>query len=919
MASFSAPGYVINNWWPDGDNIVMDEVFLPAATFSLPAQSQMTEWNTIDVTDNSHPFRINLNPQFSFGANDGDNTIGFLGEAALNSQYGLSYANALAWAVTWSNFFTGRINECDVMLDSTLPWNLAPDNNNWFQSTVLHELGHCRGLGHYNSWLSIENSGVSKYLRGETLFKDDKQGIRQHASAVNERDMVIYNKWHNGSTPQWMTMSPTTLREGQTVNLNNISVENRGNLSLASSVRLGIYLSTNDFISTGDQLLNTGSWSSFSAHGASLFNWSAVIPTVNDCGTRWIGGIIDDNAAWAERYENNNAVTFTNGVAYTGSTYTPTSLTILLAEDAYEPNDSTGAAPTISLPFSASNLSIDQDLESDYYRVVVPGSGTFSISATFSDSLGDINLRLLNSSGTTLASSLSTTNNESITYNVTSAAGGTYYIRVYGWGSGSCNKYSLTASFARPDLTTISPGVSDATLLTGQSFTASATARNQGAGYAASTTLRYYRSTNSIISTGDTQLTTDFVSALVAGGTSPETATVSAPATAGTYWIGACVDAIAGETNAFNQCSAAVQITVATPPDLVTINPGVSNTAPNPGASFIASADVVNQGGSPSASTTLRYYRSTDSIISTADAEIATDFVIGLAPSGTSAELAVVSAPTTPGTYWIGACVDAVADESPTNNQCSTGVAITVPVPIVSDKIGVWRNKLFFLDLNGNNVWEPGTDGLVSFGSSTDLPVVGDWNGDGVDDVGIRRGNLFFLDLNGNRIWEPGIDGIFAFGSSTDIPVIGDWNGDGTDDFGVRRNNLFFLDLNGNRVWEPGIDGIFAFGSSTDTPVIGDWNADGTDDFGIRRNNLLFLDLNGNRVWEPGIDGIFAFGSSTDTPVIGDWNADGTDDFGIRRNNLFYLDLNGNRVWEPGIDGVFAFGTSSDTPIAGKW
>lgn len=39
-AMSNASAYVVNNFWPDGDNIVMDDVFLPAATWSNPAQFQ---------------------------------------------------------------------------------------------------------------------------------------------------------------------------------------------------------------------------------------------------------------------------------------------------------------------------------------------------------------------------------------------------------------------------------------------------------------------------------------------------------------------------------------------------------------------------------------------------------------------------------------------------------------------------------------------------------------------------------------------------------------------------------------------------------------------------------------------------------------------------------------------------------------
>ncbi len=435
-----AHAWVIGNWWSDGDDIVMDDVFLPAATWSAPAQFQMSEFNEIDTTDNSHPFRINLNPQFSFGANDGDNTIGFLDEAGLMSEYGLSYANALAWTACWSS---GTIVECDVMLDPTLPWNLGPDDSNWFQSTVLHELGHVRGLDHYNGFQSMQNSGQSKYLRNETLYMDDRDAIRQHASFIPERDIAIFNKWHDGAVPQWMSMSPTSLREGENIQLNNITVENRGSMSFDSTVQFGIYLSDNMTISTADELLNTGSFDDFGVFSYSTFNWSAQIPTIDDCGTYYIGGIIDDTGAWAERYEGNNAVTFTDGVAFTGTAYTPTSLELSLAEDAFEPNDSPAAASAIVLPFVAGGLSIDEDQQQDYYGFGLACGMRVDTDVLFSHASGDIDLQLGNTSNPAIASSTSSTDNESILVDLDA---GSYFIRVFGDGAGSCNRYSMTVT-----------------------------------------------------------------------------------------------------------------------------------------------------------------------------------------------------------------------------------------------------------------------------------------------------------------------------------------------------------------------------------------------------------------------------------------------------------------------------------------
>ncbi len=119
-----------------------------------------------------------------------------------------------------------------------------------------------------------------------------------------------------------------------------------------------------------------------------------------------------------------------------------------------------------------------------------------------------------------------------------------------------------------PDLIVESPSVSDNTLTTGQSFTLSAMVRNQGTGSSAATTLRYYRSSNSTISTSDTEIGTDTVNGLSASGTSAESISLNAPSSAGTYYYGACVESVSGESDTGNNCSDAVSVTVAmaTPP-----------------------------------------------------------------------------------------------------------------------------------------------------------------------------------------------------------------------------------------------------------------------------------------------------------------------------------------------------------------
>ena len=251
---------------------------------------------------------------------------------------------------------------------------------------------------------------------------------------------------------------------------------------------------------------------------------------------------------------------------------------------------------------------------------------------------------------------------------------------------------SVTVVVAGPDLVVASPSVSDSSLAAGAGFTLSATVRNDGDGDAPATTLRYYRSTDATITTSDTSVGTDAVAELSASATSDESVGLTAPSSPGTYYYGACVAAVAGESDTSNNCSSSVAVNVLDPqlpvvnePDLVVASPSVSDNGPAAGASVTLSATVRNDGDGDSPATTLRYYRSTDATITTSDTAEGTDAVGALSVSGTSAESISVTAPSSPGTYYYGACVVTVTDESDTTNNCSSSVQVTVPQPVYPD------------------------------------------------------------------------------------------------------------------------------------------------------------------------------------------------------------------------------------------
>ena len=343
-----------------------------------------------------------------------------------------------------------------------------------------------------------------------------------------------------------------------------------------------------------------------------------------------------------------------------------------------------------------------------------------------------------------------------------------------------------------PDLAVGSPSVSDSYPTAGTTLTLSATVRNNGNGDSAATTLRYYQSTDSTIATSDTEVGTDAVAALAAAGTSAESISLTVPATAGTYYCGACVDAVEDESDTINNnCSSSVTVTVLVyvqqiqgQPDLEVGTPTVDNTSPETEASITLSATVSNTGNAESPATTLRYYQSTDTTITTSDTEVGTDAVAALAAAGTSAESISLTVPATAGAYYYGACVDAVTDESDATDNCSASVKVDVLTPQTTLTLTAIQEPLFqdpsTLEVSPNSV------NLAVGGTATLSATIKDANGHSIQvDQGDGRGGFVVY-------WETGdsavatVDGATAsIGGTTTVTgvaagtatITGGWNG----------------------------------------------------------------------------------------------------------------------------------------------
>ena len=170
---------------------------------------------------------------------------------------------------------------------------------------------------------------------------------------------------------------------------------------------------------------------------------------------------------------------------------------------------------------------------------------------------------------------------------------------------------------------------------------------------------------------------------------------------------------------------------------------------------------------------------------------------------------------------------------------------------------------------------DPTTTITINFGRRGDLAVVGDWDGDGIDTIGVFRPSTsqWFLTNSKNvNNSSPAADvPVFTFGSAGDLPLAGDWDGDGIDTIGVFRPsiNTFFL-RNSNSGGAADIS--FAFGIAEDLPLAGDWNGDGIDTIGVLRPSVNIFFLSNVNAFDPANTFFFNFGQTGDLPLAGDWN-----------------------------------------------
>ncbi len=173
------------------------------------------------------------------------------------------------------------------------------------------------------------------------------------------------------------------------------------------------------------------------------------------------------------------------------------------------------------------------------------------------------------------------------------------------------------------------------------------------------------------------------------------------------------------------------------------------------------------------------------------------------------------------------------------------------------------------------------------FGMKGGTPVSGDFNGDGVTDVGVFRDGQWFIDVNGNGVWDEG-----DLWAKLRLPR----RQAGRRRLGRRRQGR-------HRHLRPGLGRRSAahrpragFARFVEQALRHAKERAAAAKPGHDGQAGVEADLAGPTRADL-IDHVFHYGTPRDVPLVGDWNGDGTDTIAVFRDGWWYLDVDGDGKW----------------------
>ncbi|MFN0033590.1 MAG: FG-GAP-like repeat-containing protein [Saprospiraceae bacterium] len=222
-----------------------------------------------------------------------------------------------------------------------------------------------------------------------------------------------------------------------------------------------------------------------------------------------------------------------------------------------------------------------------------------------------------------------------------------------------------------------------------------------------------------------------------------------------------------------------------------------------------------------------------------------------------------------------------------------------------------------------------------SFCYGTEVPLVGDFNGDGKDDIAtFTRGaaaDVFVALSDGAKFIGTAVKWHNLFCVGTETPLVGDFNGDGKDDIATFTRgtaaDVFVALSDGTQFNGTGSKWHNSFCYGAEIPLVGDFNGDGNDDIATFTRGTsadVFVALSdGTKFNGTSIKWHNSFCYGTEIPAVGDFNGDSKDDIATFTRgtsaNVFVALSNGSAFEGTGVKWHDYFCFGSEPPIVGRF
>ena len=207
----------------------------------------------------------------------------------------------------------------------------------------------------------------------------------------------------------------------------------------------------------------------------------------------------------------------------------------------------------------------------------------------------------------------------------------------------------------------------------------------------------------------------------------------------------------------------------------------------------------------------------------------------------------------------------------------------------------------------------------TSFGLPGDVPLPGDYDGDGIADFAVYRSGSWIIQLSstGTTVSYVLRTSFFVVGVGADLPVPGDYDGDGRTDLGIYRPSTGTWYIGAASSGYSMITTTVQWGLRNDIPVPGDYDGDGKTDLAVYRPSTgTWYILKSSSGFTTSI--AFQWGLSTDIPVPGDYDGDGMLDGAVYRPSTgMWFVLKSSSNFTAAVS--YQWGLPGDTPVPGDY